>query len=385
MTDYYAILGLQKGASEDEIKKAYHRMARKYHPHIAGKSEENTAKMTELNNAYEILSDPQKRQMVDSGIDPNAVNSGFGEGFGYSSDVFGDIFDMFSGGRYSNASRSPRTRRSKGNDVGVKAKITLNQAVFGGEIIVKYNSQIACNICDGTGSKSKSDETTCRECDGDGVIGRVTNTMFGQIMQQTQCYVCYGYGTIIQDPCEKCSGEGIINEQVETSVKLPIGCRSGHQLRFEGKGGVGTLNGPKGNLIIEIEILDHEIFSISNNDLNCKLIIPVTTALLGGKYKLETLDDEITVEIEPGCPSGKVIAKKGLGLPKSIFSSGPIKPNHRGDLNIFIDVLMPQKLNKKQTELIKTLAHELNDESFVPKFENLEKGGFGNWFRKLFQ
>jgi molecular chaperone DnaJ len=385
MEDYYAILGVSRNATDDEIKKAYRKKARMHHPDIAGHDSENEEKFKKVTNAYEVLSDPQKRDLFDRGVDPLSPNSSAGAGFGnfgFGADMFSDIFEMFTGQGFAGSRQGrKKSRQSRGQDIGIRKTLNLGEVIFGAEIPVEFTSIVTCEICDGTGSKSKHfNETTCSTCAGNGIIQHISNTFLGQVMQQSECPQCHGFGTVIPDECSQCQGFGVIKGNDQVLVKFPPGCKEGHRLRVANAGAMGTHNGEKGDLIIEVTLRPHEVFSISGSNLNCKMTVPITTALLGEKIRVTTLDGEKFVEVPLGSGSGSHVVLKGLGIPKTVGNL-----NSRGDLDVFIEVALPQKLTSKQRKLVEELSSLLKDDKQEIKLENIETGGFFEWVKKVFR
>ncbi|MDR0950250.1 MAG: J domain-containing protein [Candidatus Ancillula sp.] len=398
MKDYYSILGVNKNADEKEIKKAWKKKTRQFHPDLAGDTPENNAKISEINDAFEVLGHADKRSLYDRGIDPLNSNGGgfpggdpFGGGafnfnFGGSGDIFSDVFDMFTGGGFSGqGQRRQRSRKQRGDDVLAKHKISLKVSIFGVESDISFNSRLRCDACGGSGSTSNKGEATCPTCQGRGVVEHIKNGLFGQMVQQSPCPTCDGFGTIIQDPCPKCVGKGVINGKDTIKVKIPAGVKNGNRIQVTGRGAAGYNGGDNGTLFVEIQVKPDTVYEVNGDDLICKMAIPFTVALLGGQFAVETLDGEKEITIPQGSSSGQIVEIKGLGLPRRTNDL-----ENRGNLQVFLEVQVPQKLNTKQKKLIEQLATLLKDDKFGSStkpavLENVQTGGFFKWVKKLFR
>ncbi len=371
--DFYEVLGLSKGASDDEIKKAYRKLAMKYHPdrNQGDKAKEAEAQFKEVKEAYEMLSDPEKRaaydQYVHAGVDPNMRGGagGFGGGFGGAGfgEAFGDIFgDIFGQQR-----RGPGGRQVyRGNDLSYAMEITLEEAANGKDAEIKIPSWDHCETCDGTGAKPGTSVKTCTTCHGSGQV-QMRQGFFS--VQQT-CPHCRGSGKIIPDPCTSCHGQGKIKKQKTLEVKIPAGIDDGMRIRSTGNGEPGTNGGPPGDLFIEIRVKKHDIFERDGDDLHCSVPISFTTAALGGEIRVPTLAGEAAIDIPEGTQNDKQFRLRGKGI-KGVRSSFP------GDLYCHISVETPVKLTEHQRKLLKELD------------ESLKKGGAkhspaeGSWTDKL--
>jgi molecular chaperone DnaJ len=382
MKDYYQILGVSRNASDAEIKKAYRQMARKYHPDVAGAGADTEEKFKEVQNAFAVLGDQENKSMYDRGVDPLSSQSGgnpFGGGFGFDFGGMNDIFDMFTGGfsgAYSSARQGPRS--NVGQDLLKSITISLEEAIFGTHKKIAINLAVRCSFCEGSGSNSKSSPTTCATCSGVGIVQTVQRTMFGQIAQQVRCPDCQGTGQSVADPCAHCSGNGILMSRETVEVDIPLGVKHGDRVRFPQKGNAGPNGGENGDLYLEIHVKKDDVFEVSNHDLVAKLQVHATTAMLGKTVEIQTFDGKQMVEIPQGISSGQSISITGLGLPKGVRSE------LRGDVKIFIEVIMPSKLDKKQQKLVQELAKSLNDDKQKFRLANLEDGGFLNWIKRHF-
>jgi molecular chaperone DnaJ len=386
MKDYYKILGCDRNSSEAEIKKAYRRMAREMHPDLAGDTPENQEAFKEVQNAYAVLNDPQKKAVYDQGVDPldpNAARSPFGGGFGgFSGGGFdfgdiNDIFDMFTGGSSRSNSRTRQTT-NKGEDVLKSLKLDLAEAIFGCEKTIIANLNVACGTCAGSGSKSKAGKKTCGTCNGAGQVMTVQQSLFGQIRQQMVCPECHGSGSTVSDPCVDCQGQGVMVSREKLDLTIPKGVRHGNRIRYSGMGNAGLQGAESGDLYLEIRIKEDEIFEITGNDLLCKIQLGLTTALLGGSFEVDTFDGKQTIAVDPCTSFGSIITLSGLGLPTNVRSET------RGNLKVFVEVNFPNKLSKKEVSLIEELGKGLKDDKQKYKLENLQKGGFFNKLRKVF-
>ncbi len=341
--DFYEILGVAKNSSEDEIKKAYRKLAMKYHPDRNPDSKEAEEKFKEVKEAYEMLTNPEKREAYDryghAGVDPNMGGMGGGGGFGGFGDAFGDIFgDIFGGGR----SRSSGPQVYRGADLRYNLEITLEQAAHGFDTTIRVPSWDKCDTCHGSGAKPGTQPVTCSTCGGHGQV-RMQQGFFS--IQQT-CPKCHGTGKIIPEPCPSCSGAGRIKRNKTLEVKIPVGIDNGMRIRSTGNGEPGTNGGPPGDLYVEIHIKPHPVFQREGDDLHCEMPISFAKAALGGEIEVPTLDGKVTFTIPDGTQSGKTFRLKGKGI-KGVRSGYP------GDLFCHVAVETPVKLTDKQKELLR--------------------------------
>ena len=367
--DYYEVLGVARNASEDDIKKAYRKLAMKYHPDRnqgdAAKGAEE--KFKEVKEAYEMLSDAQKRAAYDqyghAGVDPNMRGPGGGEGFGGFSESFGDIFgDIFGGGRRGNGGGRQVFR---GNDLSYAMDITLEEAAVGKDAQIRIPSWDDCDTCHGTGAKPGTSAKTCSTCNGSGVV-QMRQGFFS--VQQT-CPHCHGSGKIIPDPCTTCHGQGKVKKHKTLEIKIPAGIDDGMRIRSSGNGEPGRNGGPPGDLYIEIHIRKHDIFERDGDDIHCQVPVSITKAALGGEIAVPTLGGKATIDIPEGTQHGKTFRLRGRGV-KGVRSSVP------GDLYCHIAVETPIKLTEHQRKLLKEL-----DESFA-KGGNKHSPNDQGWFEK---
>jgi molecular chaperone DnaJ len=339
--DYYDVMGVAKNASEAEIKKAYRRLAMKYHPDRNPGDKRAEESFKEAKEAYEVLSDPQKRTAYDQfGHAGVSAGTGAGAGRGGFGDIFEDIFgDIFGAGRGGGAGRSYR-----GADLQYNLEITLEEAVFGTESKIRIPRLVNCKTCTGTGAKPGTQPQTCSTCGGVGQV-RVQQGFFS--IQQT-CPRCHGRGKIIAQPCPSCHGKGQIEEQRTLSVKVPSGVDTGDRIRLSGEGEAGPHGGVAGDLYVQVHVKSHRLFTRDGNDLNCDVPVCFTTAALGGEMEIPTLDGRVSIRIPPGTQTGKIFRIRGKGV-------RPVRGGLQGDMLCKIHVETPVNLTKRQKELLEEL------------------------------
>lgn len=356
--DYYEVLGVAKGASQDEIKKAYRKLAMKYHPDRNPDSEDAKAKFQECQEAYAILSDAQKRQAYDQ-FGHSAVNHGAGPGgpggagFGGFEDIFGDIFgDIFSGGGPRGHARGGhRTRAQRGADLKYDISLTLEEAVHGVTKEIQIPKAVTCKPCSGSGAKPGSKKTTCTTCQGAGQV-RMQQGFFA--VTQT-CPTCHGEGEQISDPCGSCGGQGRVRDTKTLSVKIPAGVDSNDRIRLSQEGEAGIHGGPAGDLYVEVHVTPHPIFERDENNLYCEIPVSFITAALGGELEVPTLDGKVKLKIPPETQSGKMFRLRGKGV-KALRSS------QTGDLMCRVMVETPVNLDGDQKRLLRDLEKSLNQD-----------------------
>lgn len=372
MRDYYEVLGVSRDATTEEIRRAYRKKARDLHPDYAGPASEEAFK--EVSQAYEVLSDSQKRERYDLGGGPGMGNGSAGySGFSGGSFGFNDLFEtMFTnmGGFGGAATTAQRGRQ--GQDTLVAVEVSLEEVVFGTTKEVMVDSAVVCTTCQGTCAAPGTTPVTCAECGGSGSVTRVQNTLLGQMRMAVVCPRCQGQGQSIPTPCSECHGEGRVQASRSVSVDIPPGVESGTRIRLRGEGQAGSRGAPAGDLYIEIREVPDPMFARRGFDLNTSITIPMTTAALGTIFALQTLDGEKEVEIPPGTQPGETITLKGLGV-KRLRGSG------RGDLKVHVEVEVPRKLDDQQRALLEQLANSRGDVRVEPA--DVKSGGFFGKFR----
>ena len=367
--DYYEVLGVAKDASERDIKKAYKRLAMKYHPDRTAGDKNLEEKFKEIQEAHEVLTDQNKRAAYDryghAGVDPNRGSAGAGAAdFG---DIFGDVFgDIFGGG----GGRGGRQRARQGADLRYNLELTLEEAVRGKTVEIKIPTLVECDQCGGSGAKKGTSPKTCPTCHGSGQV-QMRQGFFA--VQQT-CPTCSGKGTIISDPCRKCNGAGRVEETKTLSVKVPAGVDTGDRIRLSGEGEAGDSGAPAGDLYVQVHVRDHDIFARDGNNLYCEVPLSFTKAALGGELEVPTLDGQVKLKIPVETQTGKMFRLRGKGV-KSV-RSGAV-----GDLMCKVAVETPINLNAHQRELLAELEASMG--GAASKHRPKEKGFFDN-VRKFF-
>ena len=357
--DYYSTLEVERNATPEEIKKAYRRLARKYHPDVSSEPDAED-RFKEINAAYEVLSDNEKRAMYDRyGKEgpPGFGGFDFGDGMRDPFDIFAEVFGNFGGfGGFGRSGRGAGPRR--GNDLRTAVDITFEEAVFGVEKEVEIRRQELCTVCAGSGAKPGTNPQTCPECNGSGQTRQVQHTLLGSFVNITTCPRCDGKGTIIQTPCDECRGSGRTYATRTIEVSIPAGVDDGVTMRVSGQGEPGELNGPNGNLYITLNVKPHEYFKRRNNDVILELKINVAQAALGDVIKVPTLDGERQITIPAGTQSGAIFRLRGLGIPQ-------LRGSGRGDELIVTQVAIPKRLSDEQKELFKELGNTLGTEVII--------------------
>lgn len=355
--DYYEILGLQRNATEADIKKAYRRLAMKYHPDRNPGDEESDTRFKEVKEAYEVLTDAQKRAAYDqfghAGVDPSAGGGpgGFGGGGASFSDIFGDVFgDIFGGGGRGTS------RVFRGADLRYNLELSLEEAVHGTEVKIRVPTAVQCEVCGGSGARKGTSPSPCPTCHGHGQV-RMQQGFFS--LQQT-CPRCNGSGQVVTDPCTNCRGAGRVEEQKTLSVKVPAGVDNGDRIRLGGEGEPGENGGPPGDLYVQIHVREHPIFKRDDNNLYCEVPITITTAALGGELEVPTLEGRVKLKIPPESQSGKHFRLRGKGV-KSV-RGGAV-----GDLICKVTVETPVNLTKRQRELLEELASTMDEDKHTPR------------------
>lgn len=369
--DYYGILGVDKGATDSEIKKAYRRLARKYHPDV-NDTEEAAEKFREISLANEVLTDPEKRRIVDMGGDPMEQPQGFG---GAPTGGFGDIFEAFFGG---GGQRGPRSRVQPGADALLRTRISLEDAFLGVKKDVTVDTAIVCDACTGSGSKSGAKPVTCSHCHGQGSIQEVQRSFLGNVMTTRPCHVCQGTGEIIPDPCEKCGGDGRVRARKDLTVNIPAGIADGMRIRMAGRGEVGPGGGPAGDLYVEVNVAAHPMFIREGDNLHVTAKIPMLDAALGTELSIDGLDgNPIIITVPAGSQPGQQLHMTGAGMPVLRAEAT------HGDLIAHVDVQIPTNLDAHTRETLEKLRDHRGDEASV--HSEGEDGGFFSRLRNSFR
>ena len=358
--DYYEVLGVEKTAGADEIKKAYRKLAMKYHPDRNPDNKEAEEKFKEASEAYEILSDEDKKARYDqfghAGFEQGMGGGGYGGGFGGGDfgDIFGDIFNMFGGGGFGGGGQ--RSGPRKGSDLKIKVDITFEEAAFGTEKKIKLNRKEHCSSCDGTGAKDKSSVKTCDKCHGSGQIRVSQRSMLGMVQTVKPCDKCSGEGTIIENPCSTCSGNGFETVSRQITIKIPAGVDNGSVLPLRGEGNCGSKGGRTGDVYVYIGVKPHELFERRDIDIFAEIPITFAQAALGDEIKVPTLDGKIKLKIPEGTQTSTTFKLKGKGIP-SLNGYG------KGSLYITVTVEVPKKLTEKQKKLLREFNSAVSDDN----------------------
>lgn len=382
--DFYDILGVTKSATAEEIKKAYRKLAIKYHPDKNPDDKSAEDKFKEAAEAYEVLSSPEKKQRYDqyghAGVGGAAGGGGYGGGGMNMEDIFSQFGDIFGGGGGSpfdsffgggGQSRGGGGRRvAKGSNLRIKVKLTLEEIANGAEKKIKVNKQIACKTCDGSGAKDKSSVSTCKTCGGSGAVRRVTNTILGQMQTTATCPTCHGNGQQITAKCGACHGEGTVRGEETIAINIPAGVSEGMQLSMAGKGNAAPNGGVPGDLIILIEELPHDTLKREGNNIVYDLHVSIVDAALGYSAEVPTIDGKAKIKIEAGTQSGKLLRLKGKGIPE-------VNSYHRGDQIIHVNIWTPKVLNAEERTILEKLRESpnfkpqpgKNDKSFFDKMK----------------
>lgn len=356
--DYYEILGVDRSVSEKDLKKAYRRVAMKYHPDRNPDDKAAEDKFKEASEAYEILSDSQKRAAYDqyghAGVDPSQGGMGGGQGFGNFSDIFGDVFgDIFGGAGGGGRGRGGPAR---GSDLRYTLELDLEKAVQGTSVKIKVPTLVHCNTCEGSGAKEGSKPVTCGTCGGMGQV-RMTQGFFS--VQQT-CPNCHGKGQTISDPCRDCGGQGRVEETKTLSVKVPAGVDTGDRIRLSGEGEAGEGGGPPGDLYVQVSVKEHEIFQREGKNLYCEVPISIVDAALGGELEVPTLDGRVKLKVPAETQTGKLFRLRGKGVV-------PVRGGTAGDLLCRVELETPVNLSSKQKELLRELQASMKGDTNSPR------------------
>ena len=373
--DYYALLGVSRDAGNDELKKAYRKLARQLHPDV-NDAPDAADRFKEVTSAYEVLSDPQKRAVYDRGGDPLSSGgmgggAGFGQGFS-----FDDIMDAFFG-QGGGSRGGPRSRVQRGQDALLRLTVDLAEAAFGVTHEIKVDTAVVCETCQGRGGAEGSEPVTCSTCHGHGDVQHVQRSPLGNIRTSRPCPTCHGFGTVIPDPCHECGGDGRVRSRRSLTVKVPAGVDQGTRIQMSGEGEVGPGGGPPGDLYLEINVQPHPVFTRKGDQLRCQVTVPMTAAALGVHVELPTLESDLTdhvdaatveLDISPGTQSGDHLTVRGQGVPR-------LRGVGRGDLVVEVVVETPSRLDDEQRELLKKLAAVRGEEQPEAKVGESHRGG----------
>lgn len=369
--DYYGLLGVSKGASDADIKRAYRRLARELHPDVNPGEEE---RFKEISTAYEVLSDPEKRRVVDLGGDPLATagQAGGFSGFG----GLGDVFEAFFGG--GPGSRGPTGRVRPGSDSLLRMRLSLEDCATGITKQVTVDTAVLCDLCQGRGTHGESRPSTCDICRGSGEVQSVQRSLLGQVMTSRPCPACAGVGEVIHDPCHRCGGDGRVRARRELSVKIPAGVGDGMRVRLAAQGEVGPGGGPAGDLYVEVHEKQHDVFIRDGDDLHCTVTVPMADAALGAAVTVPGIvGGESEVAIAPGTQPGSVITMRGLGMPR-------LRSEARGDLHAHIEVVVPAKLDARTRELLGEIKSRIGEQAAVKATgATASSSGAGGLFSRL--
>ncbi len=381
--DYYQVLGVPRDATAEQVKKAYRKLAMKYHPDVA-EAPDAAEKFKEIGEAYEVLHDPNKRAMYDRGGNPMGGAGGFGQG-GFSSGGF-DFTNLVDAMFGAQSPRGPRSRVRRGQDSLARLNLTLAEAAFGITKELKVDTAVICPKCTGSGANQGSEPVECGTCHGAGEVIAVQRSFLGEIRTAQPCPTCRGYGTVIPNPCGECSGEGRVRTHRTINVKIPPGVDSGNRVHLAHQGEVGPGGGPAGDLYVELRVTQHEVFKRNGDDLEMVVHLPMTSAALGTVVELDTLEAErddldveegrVEVQIPAGTQSHSRIAIAGRGVPR-------LRAGGRGDLGITLIVDTPTKLDDAQRDLLAQLAEARAETSAQVSVAKHGKGVFG-WLKEAF-
>ncbi len=372
--DYYEVLGIQKGASDDEIKKAFRKMAMKYHPDRNPDDKEAEEKFKEVNEAYGILSDPDKKSKYDrfghAGVDPNAGFGGGAGGFG-GFGGFEDIFDMFTGGGFGGfGGFGGQQRRNngprKGADLQKAISITFEEAAFGCKKEIEITKYVKCGTCNGEGTKPGTSKKTCPVCNGSGQVSQVQRTPFGQFQSVTQCGNCGGTGQINESPCDDCKGTGKVRKTVKIAVDIPAGVDNESVIPIRGQGEPGANGGPNGDLYIVLSVKPHKMFKRSGSDLYLEIPISFDQAALGADITVPTLEGKVSYKVPAGTQPGTTFRLKGKGVRN-------VRSDKMGDLYVKVNLEVPTKLNGKQKKIIEEMGKTVTEDCYQKKSSFAEK------------
>ena len=361
--DYYEVLGIQKGASEDEIKKAYKKLARKYHPDMNPGDKEAEEKFKEVNEANEVLSNPEKKAKYDqfgfAGVDPNygAGQGGYGGAGGFDFGDLGDIFGSFFGGGFGGGGRRNPNAPQRGESIRASLSVEFTEAAFGCEKSITIDRSEQCQTCKGKGCAPGTTPEVCTECHGTGTVTQAQRTPFGMMQSQTVCPKCRGKGQIIHQPCPDCRGAGVVRKRRTIQVNIPAGIDNGQTISLRGQGHSGKNGGPAGDLLITVMVRSHEIFRRDGTAVFCEAPITFTQAVLGGTLEIPTIDGKVKYDIPEGTQTGTVFRLRGKGIPV-------LNGRGRGDQYVTVNIETPRNLNREQKEALKKFSESLGEGNY---------------------
>ncbi|MDR1117071.1 MAG: molecular chaperone DnaJ [Oscillospiraceae bacterium] len=366
--DYYEVLGIAKGASEDEIKQAYRKLAKKHHPDINPNDKAAEEKFKEVGEAYEVLSDQQKRQLYDSyghaGVDPNfnAGGGGFGGfggggGFGFDDFDLGSVFDAFFGGNGGGARAARRNGPVRGENVRASSVLTFEEAAFGCEKTIGISRTESCAKCNGLGAEDAADISSCQTCGGTGQVRASRRTPMGVVSTTEVCQTCGGKGKIIKNPCGVCSGLGRVRKSKSIKVNIPAGIDDGQTVSIRGEGNAGQNGGGTGDLYVTVQVRPHPLFVRDGTSVHCEMPITFVQAALGAEIEVPTLDGKVKYNMPEGTQTGTTFRLKSMGIPK-INGSG------RGDQYVKVVVEVPKNLNSKQKDILREFGEQVGDKNY---------------------
>ena len=359
MQDHYQVLGVSRDASQDEIKKAYRKLARKLHPDM-NPTEEEQELFKQVTHAYEVLSDPNQKAQYDNG------GSMFGDMGGFG---FGDLFENFFGG----GQRGPRTMAERGQDALIRVELTLAEVVFGAEKKLDIDTAVVCATCLGTTCRPGTSAKVCDICSGTGSISRQVRSLLGNVITSAPCNACRGYGQTVPEPCLDCRGQGRTRAKRTLDLNIPGGVEHGLRLQLSGQGEVGFAGGPQGDIYVEVSVLADEHYEREGDDLVAVLEVPLQDAVLGSSVKIATFDGDQDIEIKPGSQTGDVVTLKAKGIKH-------LRHNGRGDLHIHLKVLTPTRVDSKEKDLFRKLADLRKSEK--PGLAKRSQSSFGRGRRR---
>lgn len=375
--DYYEVLGISKNATDDEVKKAYRQLAKKYHPDLNPGNAEAEAKFKEVNEAYEVISDKEKRAKYDrfghAGVDPNyGAGAAGGSPFGVDMD-FGDIFSSVFGGFGGFGSRrgsNPNAPR-RGADVETTVNISFDEAAKGCKKEISYNSVVTCKECSGTGAQKGTSPKTCSVCSGRGQVTVNQRTPFGVVQTSRVCDACRGKGVVVENPCKACSGNGRVKKNRKIEINIPAGINDEQMLNVSGQGSSGTNGGPAGDVHVYVNVRPHQIFDRKGDDVWCELPITFAQAAMGAEVVVPTIDGKVSYSVHEGTQPGDVFKLKGKGIPH-------INGRGRGDQYVKVTVEVPKNLTSKQKDILKQFENATTDKNYA------KRKGFFDVIKKLF-